>query len=150
MELTVLGVGDTISDRVRRRRQALKISQEKLANEARCSSSTITRLERGVTVPDTDTLENIAAALGVTLSELLGEPAPLPSTGVYASLRGFLERHGERMRVTDAERRWLSQPLPHNRDIGNDEWWMGILAFYRQQVRAQELEEKLSAVSRDT
>lgn len=128
-------MNETIGNRVKRMRQKLDISQEKLASESGCSSSTITRMERGLTVPDTDTLDGIARALGTTTAELLGDPLPAPRSAPYPSLRAFLKRHAEHMKITEAERRWLSQPLPGNQDIGSDDWWMGILILYRQQLK---------------
>jgi len=48
-----------------------KRSQEDLAHEAGISTSTLSRLERGLHQPSLPTLRKIARALGVSLGQLL-------------------------------------------------------------------------------
>jgi transcriptional regulator with XRE-family HTH domain len=56
---------------IRRIRQASKISQEKLALTAELDRSYVGRVERGDNNVAVLTLSRVAAALGVTMSELL-------------------------------------------------------------------------------
>jgi transcriptional regulator with XRE-family HTH domain len=58
---------------VRKRRIAAKLSQEELAHQARLHRTYISLLERGHRNPSVDTLGSIAAALGLTASQLLAE-----------------------------------------------------------------------------
>jgi transcriptional regulator with XRE-family HTH domain len=63
-----------LSKRVRTRRRALELSQEALARRADVSMSLINQLERGlVSDPHYSTLAGLADALGMSISELIGE-----------------------------------------------------------------------------
>jgi transcriptional regulator with XRE-family HTH domain len=65
--------------RVRTRRRGLGLSQEALARQADVSLSLINQLERGIIHdPHYSTLSGIAEALGVSIAELLEEPALAP------------------------------------------------------------------------
>jgi len=66
-----------IIDKIREIRSRKNISQEYMANVLRIDTSNYHRLEKGVSPLSIDRLEAIAAALGITMSELLdyGEPA---------------------------------------------------------------------------
>ena len=62
------------SKRVRARRRALELSQEALARRADVSMSLVNQIERGlVTDPHYSTLVGLADALGMSVSELIGE-----------------------------------------------------------------------------
>lgn len=71
---------------IRALRDQEDLSQEKLAERARLSTITISRIERGVVAPDIATVEKIAAAFGMDAAALLrevpgqhdGSPPPLP------------------------------------------------------------------------
>lgn len=62
-----------MGDEVRRRRVEAGLSQEALARRSQVSVSSVIRMERGDT-PRLHTLNAVAAALGVTSSELLNPP----------------------------------------------------------------------------
>lgn len=64
-------VVDWVGTQVRKLRLARKLTQKILADRAGLYHTTISELERGVTIPSTPTLDKIAKALGVTLRELL-------------------------------------------------------------------------------
>jgi len=67
----------TIGPRVRERRVALGLSQERLAAEAGLTWSAVQRLEAGkVADPHYSTLSGIAHVLGTTVAELVGEEEP--------------------------------------------------------------------------
>lgn len=58
---------------IRRRREALNLSQAKLADDAGVHINVIGRLERGSYNPTVVTLGAVAAALGVSLSAILDQ-----------------------------------------------------------------------------
>lgn len=62
---------DSVGSRVRAIRQARKFTQRELADLAGVYHTTISELERSVTVPSIKTLEKIATALGISVAELL-------------------------------------------------------------------------------
>jgi HTH-type transcriptional regulator, cell division transcriptional repressor len=64
----------TIGPRVRERRLALGLSQDRLAHEAGLTWSAVQKLETGKIVdPHYSTLEALSHALGTTVAELVGE-----------------------------------------------------------------------------
>jgi XRE family transcriptional regulator, regulator of sulfur utilization len=65
-----------LSDRVAYRRAERLLTQRQLAAAAGVSVATITRIEGGGYVPHGPTLQKIAAALGVSIRDLI-EPAEL-------------------------------------------------------------------------
>jgi transcriptional regulator with XRE-family HTH domain len=66
----------SIGERVRAGRKALHLSQEEVARRAGVSLNQVNRLERGEIVdPHFSTLAGLATALGMQISELVGEPA---------------------------------------------------------------------------
>ncbi len=67
---------DEIGRRIRVARKGAGFSQEKLARRAEMSLNGMASIERGEIVdPHISTLSRIADALGVSVSELLEEPA---------------------------------------------------------------------------
>lgn len=62
---------ETLSDRVRKRRDELDLSRERLAAASGLSTSTIVRLERDGKIPKLPNLQAIAKALDLPLTELL-------------------------------------------------------------------------------
>ena len=60
------------------RRQALGWSQEQLATAAGINAETVSRYERGVSLPSIEALERLAKALSVELSELVASPTNRP------------------------------------------------------------------------
>src|SRR5690606_17023813 len=58
-------------------RQAAGLTQQQLCQKASLSYSTLAKIERGaIKSPSVFTIQSIAAALGVTLSELMGDISP--------------------------------------------------------------------------
>lgn len=72
------GVSKEIGDRLKAARLAASLSQAKVAELADCTTETYARAERGETVPRTPTLRRIAEAIGVSLSDVLGNDRPSP------------------------------------------------------------------------
>lgn len=86
-------------------RKKAGLTQQDLCHKAKLSYSTLAKIERGaIKSPSIFTIQSIAAALGVSLNELMGELAPVPSpvgkkyrskTGVqfvYFDINGCLVR----------------------------------------------------------
>jgi transcriptional regulator with XRE-family HTH domain len=82
----------SMGDRIKKRRQALGMSQQDLADLIRVSRQTIAQLESGVRpTMNTDTAKALARALGVSIDYLVGtweedqdserEPATLAMVG---------------------------------------------------------------------
>lgn len=72
------GPSQLLSTTVRRQRRARHLSLSELARSASISKSTLSEIERGQGNPSLDTLWSIAVALGIHLSDLFDDPAPLP------------------------------------------------------------------------
>ena len=70
--------GQRLGARLRARREALGMSQAELGEKAGISANYVGVLERGLKLPTLDTLVALAKALGVPVSELLGEARPDP------------------------------------------------------------------------
>lgn len=64
---------NTVGERVRDIRSKRGLSRERLAVAARCSTSTVQRLERSDAVPNLVILTRIADELEVSLTDLLTE-----------------------------------------------------------------------------
>jgi transcriptional regulator with XRE-family HTH domain len=65
---------ESIGDRVRKRRESLRLTQEKLAELSGVAQGTISRIEKGdTTSPDHKTERALARALNTTIEELRGE-----------------------------------------------------------------------------
>ena len=76
---------------IRTKRQEFKLSQDALARRADVSLSLINQMERGlITDPHYSTLSRIAAALGTSVSELVGEVDPKAQAALpRAQRRGY-------------------------------------------------------------
>ena len=66
-------------ENIKRIRQFKRISQNKLAKEAGIAQSALSAIESSVKNPSIETVQMIAGALGVSISELLGEAVPADS-----------------------------------------------------------------------
>lgn len=62
---------DAIGLRIRARRLALRLTQEKLAERVDISTSFVGHLERGEKIPSVDTLARLCAALDLSLDYLV-------------------------------------------------------------------------------
>lgn len=59
-----------LGKRIRKRRKALKLSQEELATRARISPVYMGYIEQGRNTPSLEVLQKIAKTLGISMSEL--------------------------------------------------------------------------------
>ena len=83
---------------IKRRREALGISQNRLAKRSGCAQSTLSAIENTTKKPSSETLAGIAEALGCTVAELMGEApgsAPLLSGEERQLLRVFRQLNAE-------------------------------------------------------
>ena len=62
----------TFSDKIKRSREVVGLTQQELADKILISQSYLAQLEVGVKVPNLNTAKRIADVLGVTLDELIG------------------------------------------------------------------------------
>ena len=71
-------------------RKKAGLTQQDLCHKARLSYSTLAKIERGaIKAPSIFTIQSIAAALGLSLNELMGDLAPTPkSAPKYRSKSG--------------------------------------------------------------
>lgn len=61
-----------IAERIRQYRKKSGLTQVALGKKARVSSTTIARIEGCVNQPSRETIENLAKAFGVTVTDILG------------------------------------------------------------------------------
>lgn len=83
-----------LKDEIKRLRQERGMSQGELADQVHVVRQTVSKWERGTSVPDADTLRALAEALGVTPNELLGkgpDSDPAPDTQELALRASLLE-----------------------------------------------------------
>ena len=62
-----------LGNRIAERRRLAKVTQAELAERVNCTTETISRMERGRTLPSLTSLERIARALGCELHDFLYE-----------------------------------------------------------------------------
>lgn len=70
-----------IGERIRKRRQSLRWSQEKLAEMADVSLNTVSRIEGGQSDMSIAVFQRIALALGMSASELVGDMEVMEEDG---------------------------------------------------------------------
>lgn len=83
-----------LKDEIKRLRQEHGMSQDELASRVHVVRQTVSKWERGASVPDAETLRALAETLGVTPNELLGhgpEPDPDPDPHELALRASLLE-----------------------------------------------------------
>ncbi len=143
-----------LGKRIRAARKSAGLSQEALARRAELSLNSMGSLERGEALdPHISTLSGIADALGMSVGELLEEPAlsgkveaPLPLevaetpgrgyplmeafTGIFSDLS---EGHGPR--ITN-----LSEDLPPSRSLAAYQWVAGFI--YTCELVEYQLDQK--------
>ena len=82
MKISPTKTAESIALIVKTRRGQLKLSQEDLADKASIDRTYASQIERAIANPSLTVLCNVANALGLTLSQLLGESAlPKDATG---------------------------------------------------------------------
>lgn len=84
----------TVGERIQAKMREKRISQNELARMAQISQSGISYIIKGISSPKENTLQAIAAALGCSVSELIGEEDQLPA-GFLKMIRGAIPLVGE-------------------------------------------------------
>lgn len=76
-----------LGNRIRDRRQEIKMSQEKVAEQAGISTNTVSRIEGGQSAMSIDIFIRIVQVLGVDANELLGVDSPVEGeSGQYRKI----------------------------------------------------------------
>lgn len=76
-----------VRQEIKRRRAELELTQEQLCAKAGLSLDAVSRIESGSRVPRLDTLERLAAALDLSVVELLGDAPSSPAATQAPQLR---------------------------------------------------------------
>lgn len=83
----------TLGNRIKKRRDAMRLSQVQLANSLHLSPQAISKWERGLSMPDVSLLPLLSQLLHTSLDELVGVANPrqatLDVTVITTSMRGF-------------------------------------------------------------
>ncbi|MDP2807415.1 MAG: helix-turn-helix transcriptional regulator [bacterium] len=82
----------TLGKRIRELRKARGLTQEQLAERTDLDYTSIGSLERGIFNPSLNTAGKIAAALGISIQQLITIPAGKPSTEKEKILHHIAER----------------------------------------------------------
>ncbi len=80
-----------LSENIRNYRKAKGLSQEELASKLNVVRQTVSKWEKGLSVPDSELLIVLAEALDVSVAELLGETAAQEEAPALQSLAAKLE-----------------------------------------------------------
>lgn len=106
-------MGDNFGENLRAARKALGWSQERLAQEAAMDSKGyISALEAGKRpIPPGRTLEALANALGVTVSDLIGRA---DAAGATVPVVGYVQAGAEAILFAEGQGPFDEVPAPHN------------------------------------
>ncbi len=80
-----------LSENIKRYRKAMGLSQEELAIKLNVVRQTVSKWERGLSVPDSDLLISLSEALDTPVSVLLDETVALPETDDIHAISKKLE-----------------------------------------------------------
>lgn len=80
-----------LSDNIKAARESKGLSQEELAARLNVVRQTVSKWERGLSVPDADLLIALSEATGVPVGVLLGETVPTPKPDGLEALAAKLE-----------------------------------------------------------
>jgi transcriptional regulator with XRE-family HTH domain len=92
---------EVLSANLRRLRIARRLSLSELARATTMSKATLSGIENGRANPTVETLAALAAALGVSVVELLDEPAPGEVRVVRATVAGSVDGEGVERRLLE-------------------------------------------------
>ena len=113
-------------------RQERNLSQQRLADASKVNKATINQIERGRRSPNVETLEKLAAALGVEVGELFpkGQASLLDFAGerrksMLPETADKLLEFGEMLLLT-----WEAE-LPARARADDDEWLANIAVLWR-------------------
>lgn len=97
-----------LCENIRSYRKAQGLSQEELATKVNVVRQTVSKWEKGISVPDSEMLIALADALGVSVSALLGEEAQTEEAPTLQALAAKLELLNEQFakRAERSRRIW--------------------------------------------
>lgn len=72
-------LGKKLGQRIAERRKSLNWTQDQLAERLEVDAETVSRFERGATVPSLVTLDRLAAVLKVSIADLLTDASATPT-----------------------------------------------------------------------
>lgn len=98
-----------LSENIKNLRKAKGLSQEELAIKLNVVRQTVSKWEKGISVPDCEIIIRIAESLGVTVSELLGEAEPPCETDEINVIAAKLELLNEQFARQNERRRKIWQ-----------------------------------------
>ena len=96
-----------LSENLQQLRKAKGFSQEELALRLNVVRQTLSKWEKGLSVPDAQMLIRIAEVLGTSVSELLGEQAPTEEQSELKLIAAKLELINEQLARQNERRRKL-------------------------------------------
>lgn len=94
-----------LSENIRRMREARGLSQVELAAKLNVVRQTVSKWERGLSVPDSELLVCLSEALETPVGDLLGETVPEPEADDLAAIAAKLEVVNEQLARGNAARR---------------------------------------------
>lgn len=98
--------GGMLKDNIKRLRIENGMSQEELAERVHMVRQTVSKWERGASVPDADSLMALACVFGVSAAELLGEPVRSMSDKSAEDLALQATLDGQNVARLERFRRW--------------------------------------------
>ncbi|NBV82538.1 helix-turn-helix domain-containing protein [bacterium] len=85
-----------LGERIRRRREAMKLSQVQLAHSLHISPQAVSKWERGINAPDLSVMPLLSSVLQISLDDLISgqsaAPTTFPAAVLTTSIRGFARR----------------------------------------------------------
>ena len=110
----------TIGQRIAQKRKELGLSQEALGSKLGVSRQAISKWETAESVPETGNLAALAAALGVTVDELLSEDGPDKARGAAADNGVFTGARQEYSSTPD----WIDSLPKHIQSLARRWGWL--------------------------
>lgn len=156
-----------IGERIIAARKGQHTTQRELSHRTGIAQAVLSKLEAGLMKPNTEYLHLIATALGLSIADLtpgragskqsgpelklvesqkpiaeqlFSLDAEMPKDQWPVGLEGFLERYGERERISRRERWYLTRMRYHAGPFLeiDDDFWLDNLSFWRNYLRRQD------------
>lgn len=138
-----------LGKRLQKARRTAGMTQQELCHQAGLSYSTLAKIERGaIKAPSIFTIQNIAIALGVALSDLLGEPASPKAPARQRSRSGvrfvYFDINGCLVRFFHGAFAQLAQDTGAPADVIENTFWHYNDAVCRGDISLQEFNQLLA------
>jgi transcriptional regulator with XRE-family HTH domain len=128
-----------LGDRIRKRREALRLSQLQLANSLYVSPQAVSKWERGINAPDLSVMPLLSGILQISLDDLIIGQKETPSTFMAAvlttSIRNFATRAAklapsEVAMIINAVFQPITEAVLHHRGVPVKYLGDGFLAYF--------------------